>query len=130
MPQPLCTGTLLRCTMGAAPSVFNAQPLPGSPLILGTLPAATITQILPVHIPPFGMCQSMANPAVASATAAASGVLTPQPCTPTVVAPWTPPSVCAFANAVPLATVSSQCVCAFGGSISVSTPVTGPADTA
>ncbi len=116
MPLPLVTGTMLQCTMGAAPAVFNAKP--GAPLVNGALPVATIDQILPANIPPFGMCQSMGNPAVVSATAAAQGVLTPQPCVPNVVAPWTPPSICVSNSMIQLATVSSQCVCAFGGAIS------------
>jgi hypothetical protein len=115
--------------MGVAPSVFVATPLPGAPMVLGAMEAATMDQTLPANIPPFGMCQSMANPSVASATAAAQGVLTPMPCTPTVVAPWAPPSVCALSNNIPIATVSSICNCAFGGVVSVSTPVAGPLET-
>jgi len=120
---------MLSCTMGAAPCVFAAQKLPGAPQVMGSLPAATIADFTPMNIPTFGMCQSLANPQVAAATAAAFGVLTPMPCVPSVVAPWAPPSTCTKANAIPLATVQSQCLCAFGGMISVQTPVNGPADT-
>lgn len=129
MPQPLCTGTMLACTFGVAPSVFVAEPLPGAPMILGAMPAATILQMLPDNIPPFGMCQSMANPEVASATAAAQGVLTPMPCTPLVAAPWAPPATSLFSNMQPVATVASICECSFGGVISVTTPIPGPAET-
>ena len=121
MPEPLVTGTLLHCSMGVAPAVFNATPLPGLPLVNGSLPAATVDQIVPgMNIPPFGMCQSMANPAVAAATAAAMGVMTPAPCVPTVAAPWAPPAVSWVASGLPLATVESKCACAFGGLIEAS----------
>jgi hypothetical protein len=128
MPQPLCTGALLKCTMGLTPTVFVADALPGAPMILGALPAATIVQVLPNNILPFGMCKSPANPAVAAATAAALGVLTPAPCLPVPASPWAPPSMVTFINMLPMATVSSKCACAFGGLISVSTPIPGPAD--
>jgi hypothetical protein len=115
--------------MGAAPSVFTAQNLPGVPQILGSMPAATITEFVPMmNIMSFGMCQSPSNPQVASATAAAFGVLTPMPCVPDVVAPWAPQSQCVTANQIPLATVESKCNCAWGGMISVQTPVQGPED--
>jgi hypothetical protein len=129
MPQPLCTGTTLQCSMGAAPSVFVAQPLPGSPMILGAMATATIVQTLPANILPFGMCQSPANPAVASATAAAMGVLTPMPCLPMVVTPWAPPSTTTAHAMLPIATVASKCMCAYGGVISVTAPIPGPAQT-
>lgn len=129
MPQPLCTGAVLKCSMGVAPSVFVADPLPGAPMVLGAMAAGTIIQILPSNILPFGMCQSMENPAVAAATAAAMGALTPMPCTPLVVAPWVPPAVSTLSNMVPVATVSSKCMCAFGGMIAVDVPVPGPGET-
>ena len=129
MPKPLTTGTMLKCSMGLAPSVFVADPLPGAPMVMGAMPVATTTQLTPANIPPFGMCKSQANPAVASATAAAQGVLTPMPCTPVVAAPWVPPSTIAKINGLPVATVSSKCMCSFGGEISVQNPVQGPSET-
>src|SRR3546814_19712014 len=43
-----------------------------------------------LNIMPFGMCTSLANPTVASATSAAMGVLTPMPCIPATTSPWVP----------------------------------------
>ncbi len=43
-----------------------------------------------VNISPFGVCVSLANPAVAAATSAALGVLAPQPCIPVTVSPMGP----------------------------------------
>ena len=129
MPLPLVTGTLLKCSMGLAPTVFTSTPLPGLPLVNGALPAATVDQFLPMmNIPPFGMCQSMANPQVAAATAAAMGALTPMPCIPNVIAPWVPPAISTFASALPLATVSSKCVCMWGGMIEASPTIPGSLD--
>jgi hypothetical protein len=129
VPKFLTTGATLACTMGAAPSVFTATTLPGTPMVLGSLPAATIMEFVPMmNIMPFAMCMSPANPRVAAATAAAMGVLTPMPCIPNVVAPWAPPSVVATANGLPLATAESMCTCAWAGMISAQMPIPGPED--
>jgi hypothetical protein len=78
-----------------------------------------VTDTSASNIPPFGMCQSMANPQVAAATASAGGALTPQPCQP-VLAPWTPGSAKATIGGVAALDDSSQCQCTWAGSISVS----------
>ena len=120
MPQFLTTATLIECSMGAMPTPFVADELPAAVKETG-MTAATIVQILAgKNIVPFGMCKSLANPTVASATAAAQGALTPMPCTPVVVAPWSPPSACAKHLGIPLATASSVCACSFGGMVKVS----------
>lgn len=41
-----------------------------------------------INIQPFGLCQTLANPIVAAATAANNGVLKPMPCTPVITMPW------------------------------------------
>src|SRR5271155_3879746 len=85
-------GATLMCTMGSSPSQLSV--LPTNETYGGSRPAATVQDMLPqVNVAPFGMCQSPANPQVAAATAAASGVLTPQPCVPATSAPWTPGSL-------------------------------------
>ncbi len=98
-----------------------ATPLPGVPQPV--VPAATIMQNIPlVNIMTFGMCSSMSNPTVSSATAAAQGVLTPMPCVPATAAPWTPGLPMHTACGLPLATNMSKCACSFGGMISVTAP--------
>ncbi len=129
MPQFLTTGTILECNMGAAPTPFIADPLPGAPVEAG-LPAATILQFVPgKNIVPFAMCKSPANPTVIAATAAAQGVLTPMPCAPVIPAPWAPPSICTKHLGIPLATAQSVCICAWGGLVKVSQTLPAPGTT-
>jgi hypothetical protein len=68
------------------------------------------------------MCQSIANPMVAAATAAALGVLTPMPCVPAVPAPWIPMAPQTMAGGVPVLVAGSTCNCVYGGSISLAMP--------
>jgi hypothetical protein len=57
--------------------------------VTGPLPIATVRDFVPFeNIRPFGACICPANPAVASAMAAAGGVMVPVPCVPAVDEPW------------------------------------------
>src|SRR4051812_1577816 len=86
MGMQVCAGAMMQCSFGAAPSALSVLPTAGA---LASAPAATIMDHQPiVNVPPFGMCSSLANPMVASATAAALGVLTPMPCIPMTMSPW------------------------------------------
>lgn len=120
MPQ-VVMGAMCMCTFGAAPSSLTV--LPTNRLMTGSVPAANIMDFAPfVNILPFGVCTSMANPAVASATAAAAGVLTPMPCTPSVPAPWAPGAPIVMIGNMPALDLNSKAVCAFGGMISITLP--------
>jgi hypothetical protein len=106
------------CSFGLAPSTLNV--LPVNQTMAGGAPAANIMDNIPfVNIVPFGMCISLANPAVAAATAAAMGVLTPMPCTPVIPAPWVPGSPTVLLGNFPALNNTSTCMCAFGGVIQI-----------
>jgi hypothetical protein len=74
------------------------------------------------NIPSFAMCNASLNPTVIAATAAAMGVKTPGACLPVITSPWAPPSLTETYQGVPMAMASSKCLCAYGGTISVSMP--------
>ena len=120
MPKYVCMGALMQCTFGATPSSLIVT-VPLRPMIQN-MPKATIMDYIPlVNIPPFGMCSSMANPTVASATAAASGVLTPMPCIPALTAPWAPGGKELITN-MPALLENCKFVCMYGGNISINFP--------
>ena len=114
-------GASLKCTMGLVPGTLMV--LPQNRTMADGKPAANIMDHKPfVNIMPFGMCKSPANPAVAAATAAALGVLTPMPCTPATAAPWIPGSPTVMIANFPALNNSSKCMCSFAGVISISNP--------
>jgi hypothetical protein len=114
----VCGGAMTRCSFGIAPSVLNVMPQNKT---MTSMPLANIMDNKPlVNIMPFGMCQSMANPTVAAATAAALGVLTPMPCVPVVAGPWAPGSPTVLVANQPALNNSSQCFCTWGGVINIS----------
>jgi len=75
-----------------------------------------------VNIQPFGMCIAITNPQVAAATAAAMGVLTPQPCIPVIASPWAPGSIKVIIGNLPALHQACMCMCAYGGAIQVLEP--------
>lgn len=121
MPQATVMTAQLQCTMGAAPSVL--QVLPTNRVQCGKQVAANIMDHAPmVNILPFGVCISPANPAVAAATAAAMGVLTPMPCIPNTPAPWIPGSPTVLVGGMPMLDNASTCMCMWAGVISIVMP--------
>jgi hypothetical protein len=92
-------------------------------MLTGNMPAANIMDNKPmVNILPFGMCTSLANPTVASATAAAMGVLTPMPCIPVTPAPWAPGAPTVLLGSMPALDNTSKLMCTWAGIISVIYP--------
>ena len=118
MGNPVVTGAVINCTFGMSPG----QLIGLSKVLIGGAPALTIKDTVPImNVTPCGMCQSMANPTVASATAAALGVLTPMPCVPAPVGMWIcagTPLICG----VPGLSTDGTLTCAYGGSIAIRDP--------
>lgn len=111
----------LMCTQGMAPSALVVLPI--NRVMSGNQPAANIMDHKPMlNILPFGMCISPANPTVASATAAALGVLTPMPCVPNTPAPWIPGSPTVLVANQPAVNNNCKLMCMWAGQISVVMP--------
>jgi len=120
MGMQVCMGAMLQCSFGLAPSSLVV--LPANKLLTGT-PAANIMDNKPmVNIMPFGMCQSLANPTVAAATAAALGVLTPMPCIPVTTAPWIVGAPTVLVGNMPTLNETSKLMCNWAGVIQIVNP--------
>ncbi|MCA9114145.1 MAG: DUF4280 domain-containing protein [Planctomycetaceae bacterium] len=118
MAQEVVLGAMTQCNQGTAPCTMVV--LPANMVNGNYVAAANIMDYLPiVNLPTFGMCKSPANPTVAAATAAALGVLTPMPCIPMTVAPWSPGAPTVKIGMQPALNNSSKCTCAWGGSIEI-----------
>ena len=118
MPNHVCNGAKLMCTMGLAPGTLVV--LPKNLVNTDQQPAANIMDHLPMaNIMPFGNCMSVLSPATAAATTAALGTLTPAPCLPNTPAPWAPGSPSVMLANFPALNQSSKLLCVYGGSISV-----------
>lgn len=116
----VCGGAMLSCSFGAAPTLLNVLP---AARVMTTMALASIMDNIPfVNIIPFGMCSNPANPAVAAATAAALGILTPMPCIPVTAAPWMPGKPVVLIGGKPALTQDSKQMCNWGGVIQVNQP--------
>lgn len=118
MPLLVINTAKTQCTMGTVPGTLSVSP--ANMAFCNDQPAATIMDHVPMmNIMPHGMCMSLANPAVAAATAAALGVLTPQPCIPATTSPWSPGSpTITIANLKALDDISI-CNCMWAGVIKI-----------
>ena len=121
MPQQVCNGAQLKCSMGAAPSALVVLPL--NRVMTSNQPAANIMDHKPMlNVLPFGVCMSLANPTVAAATSAALGVLTPMPCIPNTPAPWVPGAVTNMLGNQPSLDSTCTLMCTWAGVITVIAP--------
>ncbi len=120
MSIQVVNGATLMCTFGVAPSTLIVTP--ENRVLSGSQPAANIMDFVPMkNIMPFGMCLSLANPTVAAATSAASGVLTPQPCIP-VTTPWKVGAPTVLIAGMPALNNISTSQCMWAGVITVVNP--------
>lgn len=121
MAKLVTTGAMLQCPFGTTPCSLvvtdASRPKCGNMLV------ATIQDMVPsTNIATFGMCQTLSNPQVSTATSSAGGVLTPQPCIPAITAPWAPGSAMMKVKGVPALTNTCTCNCMWGGTISIRNP--------
>ena len=120
MGQPaVVMGAMLTCTFGVAPAPLKVMPT--KRVMVEGKPVANISDFATeANIGPFGDCITLSNPMVATATAAALGVLTPMPCIP-VTTPWIPVST-TLVGEEPAVTEPAKCTCGYGGIITVTNP--------
>lgn len=117
MAMQVCAGAILQCSFGTAPSTLIVTP---ENKVLTTTPDANIMDHKPIkNIVSFVMCTTLSNPAVAAATAAASGTLTPAPCVPATAAPWAPGVPTVLIANQPALDDTSVLTCSYGGVITV-----------
>jgi len=121
MPMQVCMGAVLQCSFGMAPSSLVV--LPVNRTYTDQVPDANIMDHVPmVNIMPFGLCTSLANPAVAAATSAAMGALTPMPCIPNTPAPWVTGAPTVILGNAPSLDNMSKLMCMWGGVIQIAMP--------
>jgi hypothetical protein len=107
-------GGVCQCQFGTSTSILNVG---------GVIPIATVLDFVPfLNIQPFGTCVCPGNPQVASATAAAMGVLVPQPCVPATEEPWTAPSAHLMVDGESGLCPDSTVRCRWGGVIQLVLP--------
>ena len=117
MANPVVQTATCTCSFGAAPAVLTVTSQ--QTVSICKMPADTIQDGAALsNVPTFGMCSNPANPTVASATAAAMGVLTPMPCVPATVA-WAPGCPTVTVCKRPLLNSTSKLTCSYGGVIQV-----------
>lgn len=118
MGLQVINGAPCTCSFGTAPSSLVI--LPTNCVNAAKQSAATIMDNIPfVNVMPFAMCTSLANPAVAAATAVALGVLTPMPCTPVPVGPWAPGVPPVTIKGMPVLDNASTLMCSYAGVITI-----------
>lgn len=121
MPKLVVHGAGLKCSEGMQTGTLSV--LPVNMTSGDQAEVATVNDVVPlVNIPTFGMCKTQANPQVAAATVAAQGVLTPMPCVPVIVGPWSPGAEGATLAAQKALTKDSTCSCAWAGTIEITDP--------
>lgn len=110
--------SMIHCDMGLAPTPLMV--LPDRTVVAEMMLMGNISDMVPLlNIEPFGECISLANPAVAAATAAAAGVLVPMPCIPVTVAPWVTGALNVMVQGMPALDQTSLLMCTWAGPIQV-----------
>lgn len=117
MGAAVCNGASLMCSFGTVPSTLIVL---SAKKVMTTTPAATITDNIPMtNILPFGMCNSVLNPATKRPPPV---FFTPAPCVPATAAPWVPGVPAVLIGGVPAIDNTCKCMCNWGGVIQIVSP--------
>ena len=123
MPFHVCNGATLQCAGATPPGAGPLTVLPIHRMLTSNQPAANINDFIPlINIPSFGACMLLTNPLVAAATTAALGVLTPVPCIPITLSPWTAGAPTVLLDGAPALDNISTLSCMMGGQITIANP--------
>lgn len=118
MASYVVQGAKLKCTFGSQESTFQVPV--DHKIYINNKPQGNMMDFKPMmNIMPFGLCSSLANPTVAAATAAASGVLQKMPCIPATVTPWFNVKMDVLLEYFPAMLDSSKTMCMWCGMISI-----------
>lgn len=115
-------GCSIKCSFGSSKASLKV-PGPARPACIGDCRPY-------VNIPTFGLCRSMANPVVSSATMAAqagqgyssqpgAGQIVPGVCIPVLASGWTPAAQFELVQNLPTIDKNSMLMCVWGGLISI-----------
>ena len=145
MPLQVCAGATLTCRFGTTQSVLQVV-APDRQVAPGKASATILDHQPLINIQPFGLCQSLINPAVALVTTATVSLetlkpaqaekskicsvcgqpvcsclvsLTPQPCIPVTPTPWSPGSPTMLIGKAPALNDTSKLICTWAGVIEV-----------
>lgn len=113
------SGTRIKCSFGTAPGTIRVLPI-RNVSVDGAAMANIMDNKPMMNITPCGMCRSLINPVVASATSAAMGVLTPMPCFPSTIFPWMKGKMNLLINNQPALMDNCKLICMWGGIIRIS----------
>lgn len=116
----VCTGAVLKCTMGTSTTKLKATPKNVS--LVGKDQANIADFVSMVNVPSFGRCRSLAYLPTAAATAANHGRLTPMPCVPGTCPFWTAVDRNSLVCGQPALLKAAKLSCTFGGIISIVSP--------
>ena len=105
------------CSFGTAPGTLMVTP---QNKVVTSMPIANIMDNKPMaNILPFGMCNSVANPATKRPPPV---LFTPAPCVPSIPAPWKPGAPTVSLANFPTLNNSSTLNCAWAGVITITNP--------
>ncbi len=113
-------GSIISCSCGDIPIPFDILPI--HDLLIEDVPGGNIMDFIPfVNIVDFGICTSIANPAVLAIlifTGNQEG-----PCIPIITTPWMPGSFKVQVGGSPAILTNSTTICVWAGEISFDLPL-------